>query len=99
MVPPSNEALRLIIETEPALVNDLNRFYGDATPDGGLDKVEREMLLDLLSRHFTGRSWPRSGAWTRRAGSWRPCSAPWRLPAGSLTHLPWQPEGLSLALR
>jgi hypothetical protein len=61
MVPPSNEALRLIIEADPALVNDLNRFYGDATPDGGLDKVEREILLDLLGKHFTGRSWPRSG--------------------------------------
>ncbi len=42
MVPPSNEALRLIIETDPDLVADLNRFYGDATPDGGLDKAERE---------------------------------------------------------
>lgn len=61
MVPPSNEALRLIIETDPSLVEDLNRYYGDATPDGGLDKVEREKLLDLLGRHFTGRSWPRTG--------------------------------------
>jgi hypothetical protein len=39
----------------------LNKFYGDAAPDGGLDKIEREMLLDLLGRHFTGRSWPRTG--------------------------------------
>lgn len=61
MVPPSNDALRLIIETDPVLVADLNRFYGDATPDGGLDKLEREKLLDLLGRHFTGQSWPRSG--------------------------------------
>jgi hypothetical protein len=61
MVPPSNEALRLIIEIDPALVADLNRFYGDATPDGGLDKVERDRLLDLLGQHFTGRSWPRTG--------------------------------------
>ncbi len=61
MVPPSNEALRLIIETDPGLVADLNRFYGDATPDGGLDKAEREKLLDLLGRHFTGRPWPRTG--------------------------------------
>ena len=61
MVPPSNEALRLIIETDPALVAVLTRFYGDATPDGGLDSVEREKLLDLLGRHFTGRSWPRTG--------------------------------------
>jgi hypothetical protein len=61
MVPPSNEALRLIIETDAALVADLNRYYGEATADGGLDKAERERLLDLLSKHFTGRSWPRSG--------------------------------------
>jgi hypothetical protein len=61
MVPPSNEALRLIIETDSGLVADLNRFYGDATPDGGLDNAEREKLLDLLGQHFTGRSWPRTG--------------------------------------
>ena len=30
MVPPSNDALRQIIETDPDLVNDLNEFYGDA---------------------------------------------------------------------
>jgi hypothetical protein len=61
MVPPSNEALRLIIETDGKLVADLNGFYGDATPDGGLDKLERDRLLDLLGRHYTGRTWPRSG--------------------------------------
>lgn len=61
MVPPSNEALRLIIEQEPKLVGELNRFYGEAAADGGLDKAEREMLLDLLGQHFAGRPWPRSG--------------------------------------
>lgn len=61
MVPPSNEALRQIIEAEPSLVEMLNRYYGDATPDGGLDSAEREKLLDLLGRHFTGKSWPRTG--------------------------------------
>jgi hypothetical protein len=68
IVPPSNEALRLVVETEPSLVADLNRFYGEATADGGLDRVEREKLLDLLGRHFAGRSWPRTGgmAATRR---------------------------------
>src|SRR5215467_13291748 len=55
MVPPSNEALRLVIETDGKLVADLNGFYGDATPDGGLDKLERDRLLDLLGRHYTGR--------------------------------------------
>jgi len=61
MVPPSNEALRLIIELDSELVTDLNQFYGDATADGGLDKIERDRLLDLLGHHFVGRSWPRTG--------------------------------------
>ena len=61
MVPPSNDALRQIIERDPDLVQALNEFYGDAAPDGGLDKVERELLLDLLGRHFTGQLWPRTG--------------------------------------
>jgi hypothetical protein len=61
MVPPSNDALRQVIESAPELVEALNKFYGDASADGGLDKIAREMLLDLLGRHFTGRSWPRTG--------------------------------------
>ena len=61
MVPPSNDALRQVIERDADLVETLNEFYGDATPDGGLDKVERELLLDLLGRHFTGQLWPRTG--------------------------------------
>jgi hypothetical protein len=61
MVPPSNEALRQIIEQDADLVEVLNEYYGDATADGGLDKVERELLLDLLGRHFTGQLWPRTG--------------------------------------
>jgi hypothetical protein len=61
MVPPSNDALRQIIERDSDLVDALNEYYGDATPDGGLDKVERELLLDLLGRHYTGQLWPRTG--------------------------------------
>ena len=61
MVPPSNEALRQVIERDSDLVDVLNEFYGDAASDGGLDKVERELLLDLLARHFTGQLWPRTG--------------------------------------
>ena len=61
MVPPSNEALRLIVETDPALVSDLNQFYGDTTADGGLDRAERDRLLDLLGRHYIGQPWPRTG--------------------------------------
>ncbi|HLJ06165.1 MAG TPA: hypothetical protein VKT26_07830 [Acetobacteraceae bacterium] len=61
MVPASNDALRSIIETAPDLVATLNEYYGEAAPDGGLDKLEREKLLDLLGRHFAGQSWPRTG--------------------------------------
>jgi hypothetical protein len=61
MVPPSNDALRQIIERDADLVQALNEFYGEAAPDGGLDKVERELLLDLLGRHFTRQLWPRTG--------------------------------------
>jgi hypothetical protein len=65
MAPPSNDALRLVIETAPHLVATLNEFYGDAAPDGGLDKGERELLFDLLARHFTGQAWPRTGGMDR----------------------------------
>lgn len=61
MVPPSNDALRQIIERDDDLVQALNEYYGDAAADGGLDKVERELLLDLLGRHYTGQLWPRKG--------------------------------------
>jgi hypothetical protein len=61
LIPPSNDALRQIIESDPALVEDLNAYYGDTSPDGGLDELERELLLDLVARHFTRRLWPRTG--------------------------------------
>jgi hypothetical protein len=61
MVPPSNIALRIVVEEDPTLVRSLNADYADATPDGGLDTVERDALLDVLGRHFTGQPWPRSG--------------------------------------
>jgi len=31
------------------------------TLDGGLDKLERELLLNLVAGHFTGRLWLRTG--------------------------------------
>lgn len=61
MRPPSNFALRIIIEEDPRLVRALNESYRDAAPDGGLDKAERDALFDVLGKHFTGRTWPRSG--------------------------------------
>jgi hypothetical protein len=61
MTPPSNFALRIIVEEDAGLVRHLNEYYADAAPDGGLDTVERDALLDVLGRHFTGRPWPRSG--------------------------------------
>jgi hypothetical protein len=61
MTPPSNFALRIIVEEDAKLVRCLNANYAGAAPDGGLDTVERDALLDVLGRHFTGRPWPRSG--------------------------------------
>jgi hypothetical protein len=68
MTPPSNFALRIIVEEDPKLVRTLNARYADAAADGGLEAVEKDALLDVLARHFTGRPWPRSGgmASTRR---------------------------------
>jgi hypothetical protein len=61
MTPPSNIALRIIIEEDPKLVRSLNAYYANAAADGGLDAVEWDALLDALGRHFTGLPWPRSG--------------------------------------
>ena len=61
MTPPSNFALRIVVEEDPKLVRSLNAYYADATPDGGLDIVERDALLDMLGRHFIGQPWPRAG--------------------------------------
>jgi hypothetical protein len=60
MTPPSNFALRIIIEEDPKLVRTLNARYADAAADGGPEAVEKDALLDVLARHFTGRPWPRS---------------------------------------
>lgn len=61
MTPPSNFALRIIIEEDPEFVRTLNVHYADAAADGGLEVVEKDALFDVLARHFTGRPWPRSG--------------------------------------
>ena len=61
MTPPSNFALRFIVEEDCKLVRTLNASYADAAPDGGLDASERDALFDVLGLHFTGRQWPRSG--------------------------------------
>ena len=61
MVPPSNFILRIIVEEDPRLVRRLNACYAGAAPDGGLDTVERDALLDVIGRHFIGRPWPRTG--------------------------------------
>jgi hypothetical protein len=60
MTPPSNFALRIIVEEDSKVVRTLNAHYGDAAADGGLESVERNALLDVIARHFTGRPWPRS---------------------------------------
>ena len=61
MIPPSNFALRIVIEEDPRLVRTLNAHYAEAAPDGGLETAEWDALLDVLGRHFAGRPWPRSG--------------------------------------
>jgi hypothetical protein len=62
MTPPSNIALRIVVEEDSKLVRRLNAYYADAAPDGGLDAVERDALLDAFGRHFTGQPWPRAGS-------------------------------------
>ena len=61
MIPPSNFALRIIVEEDPVVVRRLNARYAGATSDGGLESVDREALLDIMGKHFTGKQWPRSG--------------------------------------
>jgi hypothetical protein len=60
MTPPSNIALRIVIEEDSKLVRRLNTNYANAAPDGGLENGERDALCDVLALHFTGRPWPRS---------------------------------------
>ena len=60
MIPPSNFIPRIIVEEDPKLVRSLNANYAEAAPDGGLDAADRDALLDVLSKHFTGCQWPRS---------------------------------------
>jgi hypothetical protein len=61
MTPPSNFALRFIVEENWKLVRTLNAGYADAAPDGGLGSDELDALLDTLGKHFTGLLWPCSG--------------------------------------
>jgi hypothetical protein len=61
MTPPSNFALRIIVEEDPQLVRTLNAHYADAAADGGLEADEKDALLDVIASHFSGRPWPRSG--------------------------------------
>ena len=61
IAPPSDFLLRIVIEEDLKLVRRLNRRYIDATADGGLEAIEKDALLDVVSRHFVGQTWPRSG--------------------------------------
>jgi hypothetical protein len=60
ITPPSDFLLRIVVEEDQNLVRSLNARYADAAADGGLEAVERDALLDVLARHFTGQHWPRS---------------------------------------
>jgi hypothetical protein len=35
--------------------------YADVASDGGFESADREALLDIVGKHFTGKPWPRSG--------------------------------------
>jgi hypothetical protein len=61
LAPPSNFALRIVVEEDRKLVRRLNAIYVNAASDGGLDNAESDALLDVLGKHFAGRAWPRSG--------------------------------------
>jgi hypothetical protein len=61
MTPPSNFALRFVVEEDRDLVRSLNANYADAPPDGSLDTTECDALFDVMGLYFTGRRWPRSG--------------------------------------
>jgi hypothetical protein len=61
MSPPSNFVLRIIVEEDSGLVRRLNARYADVADEGGLETTERDALLDVIGRHFTGRKWPRTG--------------------------------------
>lgn len=55
----SPEAMAVIIAEEPRLEEDLMNMYGLATDS--LDTADREFLLDVVAKHFTGRHWPTYG--------------------------------------
>ena len=55
MTPPSNFALRFIVEENCKLVRTLNANYAGAAPDGGLDTSEHcSMSWDCISPDANG---------------------------------------------
>ena len=90
LIPPSNDALRQIIESDPGLVEDLNAYYGDTTLDGGLDKLERELLLDLLANISPAGCGPGPAGWKPPGGSRPRSSGRWPRPDGGSTASPWR---------
>lgn len=62
MTPPSNFALRIIVEEDRRLVRTLNANYADAALDGGLETSEREALFDVLGLHLPDACGPAPAA-------------------------------------
>jgi hypothetical protein len=60
ITPPLHFLLRIIVGEDQRLVRSLNARYADAVAEGGQEAAERDALLDVLARHFTGQQWPRS---------------------------------------
>jgi hypothetical protein len=70
MTPPSNFALRIIVEEDPKVVQTVNAHHADAAADGGLKALEKDALFDVLARHFTGRPGLAPAARIPPGGSW-----------------------------
>jgi hypothetical protein len=54
MTPPSNFALRIIVEEDPKLVRSLNFRYADAASDGGLLSTRRNKLPQQSTKYQFG---------------------------------------------
>jgi len=57
ITPPTPQAARAILEKDSGFVADLNQYY---TKSGnyGLDTADRDIMFDLIAKHFTSQHWP-----------------------------------------
>ncbi len=57
LVPPSDQDLAKVLETDEALVTQLNQYY-IGSGEEGLDTFERDWVKEVIALHFTGCNWP-----------------------------------------